>query len=196
MQELARKNNILYNDFTPSGAETIVEVRERAIKFFGKLCHELLLDSSFTFDDLPTGNLHLTLTNDTRRRMSLIDSALDLTSLSSDQQSIFSRNNSFEQQRNSIPNCFSELDVLVVSHGAIIRELIKYFADELRTDLGKHAMSIQELPPNTSITRFQVIYSTDEQLLPQITLKLIDYHQTMHLIHDEFNLNVTNKCSF
>ena len=175
------------------------EVRERAIKFFENLCAELVHEkkSSLSIDDLSssfvlsgkysfsTGNLHSTLTNEILPRVfSSSDSALDLTSLSSiSSSSILSRNSS------------SELDILVVTHGAIIRELIKYFVEDLQTDLGKYIDSIQELAPNTSITRFQVVYSIDEQSLPRITLKLMDYHKTVHLINEQFNLNVNNKCS-
>lgn len=119
-----------------------------------------------------TGNLHSTLTNEILPRV--------FSSVSS---------------RNSINHSSTELDILVVSHGAIIRELIKYFLEDLRTDAGKYIVAIHDLPPNASITRFQVVYSIDEQLIPRITLKLIDYHKTSHLIYEQFNLNVNNKCS-
>ena len=91
-------------------------------------------------------------------------------------------------------NHFSELDILIISHGAVIRELIKYFAYDLQTDIGKHFDTIQELAPNTSITRFQVIYSIDK---PTTKLELIDYHNKTHLINsiNEYSLDVTNKCS-
>ncbi len=223
LHELAKENGVPYSHFTPPGAETIDEVHERAIQFFQKLCRELLiefgtkqnaslssslstenifLNPSKTKRSISTGNIHAELTSNiilTASCQSSIDSALDLASLSSDQQSIsssssiFSRNNSFEKQRNSLKDQFSDLDILVVSHGAIIRELIKYFACDLQTDLGQYFNTIQELPPNTSITRFHVTYSMNEQ---PPTLELIDYHNKTHLITDEFNLDITNKCSF
>ncbi len=217
LHDLAKENGISYSNFTPLGAETIIEVRERAILFFQKLCHELLIqfgtkqntslspslstENLFIKRSISTGNIHAELTSNiilTASCQSSIDSALDLASLSSDQQSIsssssiISRNNSFEKQRDSLKDQFSDLDILVVSHGAIIRELIKYFACDLKTDLGQHFDTIQELPPNTSITRFHVIYSINEQLT---TLELIDYHNKTHLITNEFNLDITNKCS-
>ena len=71
---------------------------------------------------------------------------------------------------------FSDLDVLVVGHGAIIRELIKYFACDLQADLGEY---------------FYMIL-----VLPSSTLELIDYHNRTHLITDELNLDISNKCSF
>ncbi|CAF0769483.1 unnamed protein product [Rotaria sordida] len=95
-------------------------------------------------------------------------------------------------------NHFSDLDVFIVSHGCIIRELIKYFAYALQTDIGQYLDTIQELIPNTSITRIEVTYSTNEQLIPTITLVLIDYHNKTHLINtnnEEFNLDTTNKYS-
>jgi broad specificity phosphatase PhoE len=227
LHELAKENGIPYSNFTPPGAETIAQVRERAITFFRKLCQELLikfgttkshsisienlqqiLEDSKPKHSLSTGNIHTELTNNiilTTSYHSSIDSALDLSSLSSGQQSIsssssiLSRNNSFEKQRNFLKNFFhspyknhfSNLDVLIISHGAVIRELIKYFACDLQTDIGKHFDTIQELAPNTSITRFQVTYSTTKQPI----LQLIDYHNKTHLIHNEYNLDVINKCS-
>ena len=96
-------------------------------------------------------------------------------------------------------NQFSNLDVLLVSHGAVIRELIKYFACDLQTDIGEHFDSIQDLAPNTSITRFQVTCSVNDADAPSnTTLELVDYHCKTHLIHasnDEYNLDVVNKCS-
>ncbi len=227
LHELAKENGVCYSNFTPLGAETIVEVRERAITFFQKLCQELLiqfgtkqnasLSHSISTENLfinhskskrsiSTGNIHAELTSNiilTTSCQSSIDSALDLASISSDRQSIsssssiFSHNNSFEKQRNSLKYClydnqFSDLDVLVVSHGAVIRELIKYFACDLQTDIGQHFDTIQELPPNTSLTRFHVTYSINEQ---PTTLELIDYHNKTHLINNEFNFDVPNKCN-
>jgi broad specificity phosphatase PhoE len=117
-----------------------------------------------------------------------------------------SRNSSFEKHRSLLKglphspyeNQFSDLDVLIVSHGAVIRELVKYFACDLQTDIGQHLDTIQDIAPNTSITRFQVKYSISEDLNPTTTLQLIDYHNKTHLMNannDEYNLDVVNKCS-
>ena len=113
LRELAKENGIPYSNFTPPGAETNAQVRERAIKFFRKLCQELLIKfgrSNFilqTYNSsksvISTENLHVQLTNKTIPITSSIDSAIDL---SSDQQSIttsslfsiLSRNSSFEKQ--------------------------------------------------------------------------------------------------
>jgi hypothetical protein len=43
LHELAEENGVAYNNFTPPGAETTEQVRERAIRFFRKLCQELLI---------------------------------------------------------------------------------------------------------------------------------------------------------
>jgi hypothetical protein len=232
LHELAEENGVAYNNFTPPGAETTEQVRERAIRFFRKLCQELLIrfgrsslltkqnaSRSISIENLffnqqiskksikkrstSTGNLDVQLANDIIPAISCrssIDSAFDLSSSSSDQQSsssssILSRNSSFEKQRSltkdfshsSYENHFSDLDVLIVSHGGVIRELIKYFAFDLQTDIGQNFDIIQELPSNTSITRFQVTHS------PTTKLKLIEYHNKTHL--EEYNLDVTNKCS-
>jgi len=237
LRELAKENDVPYSNFTPPGAETTGQLRERAIKFFRKLCQELLIkfgtstlltkqDTTLTHSvstenlllnqqilknskqkhSISIGNIDGELTSNTILTTSChssIDSALDLSSLSSDQEStsslsIVSRNSSFEKQRNSIKNFFhspyenhfSDLDVLVISHGAVIRELIKYFACDLQTDIGEHFDTIQELAPNTSITRFQVTYS-----ISTTKLQLIDYNNKTHLVNNEYNLDVINKCS-
>jgi hypothetical protein len=261
LRELAKENGVPYINFTPPGAETTAQVRERAILFFRKLCQELLqkfgantspsssaksytstslpkqdnlqsLSRSVSSENMPSyqanttdsihkrslssGDLHEKSTNNvrtttTRSCQSSIDSALDLSSISSDQQSIsssistISRNSSFEKHRNLLKgllhspyeNHFSKLDVLVVSHGAVIRELIKYFACDLQTDIGKHFDTIQDIAPNTSVTRFEVTYSIAQDSNPSITLKLIHYHDKTHLINsnDDHNLDVVNKCS-
>jgi hypothetical protein len=160
---------------------------------------------------LSTGSIQTELTRTTSCNSS-IDSAFDLSSISSDPQSIssstslMSRNSSFEKHRSLLKglphspyeNQFSDLDVLIVSHGAVIRELVKYFACDLQTDIGQHLDTIQDIAPNTSITRFQVKYSISEDLNPTTTLQLIDYHNKTHLMNannDEYNLDVVNKCS-
>ena len=251
LRELAKEAGVPYVHFTPPGAETTNEVRERAIRFFRQLCHDLMgnfgayslaskrqqdsravLSRTVSSEDLAsvqsstidaprqrsssTGdvgiNLLSTITTNTISGRSSIDSALDVSSVASDQRSIssslsaISRNSSFEKQRSFFrgPTCspyenhFSDVDVLVVSHGAVIRELIKYFACDLQTDIGKHFDSIQDIAPNTSITRFQVTFSTNEILSATAKLDLIDYHNKTHLIqgnNDEHKLDVVNKCN-
>ena len=235
-------------------------MRERAIAFFQKLCHDLLekfslkstrptstsqpgtsvttdvtgqvLSRSASVEILPcpkairrethrsrsasTGDLPMNSTIPiaiSQSCHSSIDSALELSSVSSDQQSmcssssLISRNSSFEKQRNlprgvlhsPYKNQFSNLDVLLVSHGGVIRELIKYFACDLQTDIGEHFDTIQDLAPNTSITRFEVTYSINNaDSAPSTMLELVDYHSKTHLIqasNDEYNLDVVNKCS-
>ncbi|CAM2727246.1 unnamed protein product [Rotaria socialis] len=166
-----------------------------------------LLKISHRICSISTENIHYQLISPiilTRSCGSSIDSTLDLSSPSS---SILSYNSSIEKRRIFSKNLTDfpdkndclDLDILVVSHGAVIRELIKYFACDLKTDIGQHLETIQELAPNTSITRFQVSYSTNEQQIPTATLQLIDYHNKTHLINatnDEYNLDTTNICSF
>jgi broad specificity phosphatase PhoE len=260
LRELAKENGIPYINYTPPGAETTAQVRERAITFFRKLCQELLekfgtnsslpsLSKSDTSTSLPkqdhiqplsrsvssenitsyqqpitnairkrsssTGNVQSKLRTNvqiTTSCQSSIDSALDLSSISPDQRSIsssistISRNSSFEKHRNLLKgllhspyeNHFSDLDILIVSHGAVIRELIKHFACDLQTDIGQHLDTIQDIAPNTSVTRFKVTLSTTDDRSPTTTLELVDYHNKTHLINsnnEEINLDVVNKCN-
>ncbi|CAF0850786.1 unnamed protein product [Rotaria sp. Silwood1] len=232
LHELAKENGIPYINFTPPGAETTAQVRERAIKFFRKLCQEIFikfgtfnlltkqdttqcstcnvstenlfitqkrLQDSNKKRSISIENIHNQLKNHiilTRSCRSTIDSTMDLSSLSNNSNSEKQRILNKTLKHSSYENHFSDLDVLVVSHGSVIRELIKYFAHDLQTDIGQHIDTIQELAPNASVTRFHVIYSINEQLLPTTTVELIDYHNKNHLINidnEEFNLDTTNK---
>ena len=260
LRELAKESGVPYISFTPPGAETTAEVRDRSVEFFQKLCQDLLrkfgtnssLSSSAKFytsvslpkqdhiqplsrcvsldnlsfshqpmihsirkRSLSMENLQMkfpTNSRITRSCQSSIDSALDLSSVSSDQRSIsssistISRNSSFEKHRNLLKNVlpspyenhFSDLDILLVSHGAIIRELIKYFACDLQTDIGQHFDTIQDIAPNTSITRFEVTHSMTDNGNSTTTLELVDYHNKTHLVtsnNEEVNLDVVNKCN-
>ena len=257
MRELAKESGVPYINYTPPGAETTTQVRERAIAFFQGLCHELLskfgvrssisllvkrhtLDSlrkqefllyCASFENLntppkilvnsnlkrsiSTENLQARLTTNRTRPTSCkssVDSALDMLSVSSDQQStssstsLISSNSGVEKHRNVFKgllhtpykNHFSDVDVLVVTHGAVIRELIKYFACDLQTDIGQYLDTIQDIAPNTSITRFEVTHLSNENLNLMTTVQLVDYHNKQHLINtnnDECNLDVINKCN-
>ncbi|CAF0902154.1 unnamed protein product [Rotaria sordida] len=257
LRELAKESGIPYINFTPPGAESTAQVRERVIKFFRNLCHELLKNSRTNLSvkfyipnslsqenneqsllrsissenfissqqtitnlirkrSLSTGNIQIKLITNmiktTSYQSSSFDSALDLLSVSSDQQSItssislLSRRSSFEKQQNlsknllhsSYKNNFSDFDILIVTHGAIIREFIKYFVYDLQVDIGQYLDTIQDIAPNTSITRFKVTYSINDDLNSMTTIKLIDYHNKTHLINsnnDKYNLDVVNKCS-
>ncbi|CAF4637808.1 unnamed protein product, partial [Rotaria socialis] len=225
LRELTKENGVPYINFTPSGAETTAQVRKRAINFFENLCKEIclkygtstlltkqdtsqhlaryvsaenlflnqeLLKSSHRKCSISTENIHYQLISPIILTRSC-GSSIDSTSI--EKRRIFSKNLTDFPDKND----FLDLDILVVSHGAVIRELIKYFACDLKTDIGQHLETIQELAPNTSITRFQVSYSTNEQQIPTATLQLIDYHNKTHLINatnDEYNLDTTNICSF
>ncbi|CAF1401280.1 unnamed protein product [Rotaria magnacalcarata] len=260
LRELAKESGVPYVNFNPPGAENTVQVRQRVVAFFRKLCDELLQNShanssvstrvefygstplpqqdsqqsllrsvssenlscqqqiiknSTRKRSLSTGNIQaesITKTSKAAVFRSSIDSALGLSSGSSDQRSIssstslLSRNSSFEKQRiiskdlspSPYKNNFSDLDILIVSHGAVIREFIKYFACDLQTDIGQHLDTIQDIAPNTSVTRFQITYSTGKDLNPTTTVELVDYHNKIHLTNDnsdEYNLDVVNKCS-
>ncbi|CAF4861393.1 unnamed protein product [Rotaria socialis] len=178
-------------------------------------CHQQIIENSGFKRSLSTENISvesITKTNKAAAFRSSIDSALGISSGSSDQQSIssstslLSRNSSFDKQRiiskdlspSPYENNFSDLDILIVSHGAVIREFIKYFACDLQADIGQHLDTIQDIAPNTSVTRFQITYSTGEDLNPTTTVELVDYHNKTHLTNDnndEYNLDVVNKCS-
>lgn len=74
---------------------------------------------------------------------------------------------------------FSE--ILVVSHGALIRELIKYFAYDLKCEMPVSLDMIKQVPNNTALSKFTICVSENEP--PKVTC---------HLFNDREHLAYTN----
>jgi len=151
---------------------------------------------------------HCSLTNKIRS-CSSIDSALgDLSYSSSSSSSTSSKSRKQDSKTRQLSNylppspfftTYSDIDVLVVSHGAIIRELIKYFSNDLNCDIGEHLSTIQDIAPNTSVTRFEIQYESNNVSINEkenLQFSLITYHNKTHLLLDNNDcLDVTNKCN-
>jgi broad specificity phosphatase PhoE len=51
----------------------------------------------------------------------------------------------------------NEMSILVVSHGSIMKQIIKYFVHDLKCDFGEHDASLLEKSaPNASVTKFSL----------------------------------------
>jgi hypothetical protein len=82
-------------------------------------------------------------------------------------------------------------DILIVSHGAFIREMLKYFVYDLRCEIPCDKSSLKDVPSNTSLSKFTVILGDNPKELPRLVCECLS--DKSHLI--ETNLDVKNKCS-
>jgi len=67
-------------------------------------------------------------------------------------------------------------NVLVVTHGGVIREFVRYFRDRLRCDLGQEVEPLR-VTPNTGVNLFRICYR-QKQLLIADCIKM---HEVAHL---------------
>jgi hypothetical protein len=74
-------------------------------------------------------------------------------------------------------------NVLVVSHGALLRELLKYFVYDLRCEIPHDHSILKQVPVNTALSKFTVQISSQENELPNLTC---------HLFSDKEHLSTSN----
>jgi hypothetical protein len=74
-------------------------------------------------------------------------------------------------------------NVLVVSHGALLRELLKYFVYDLRCEIPHDHSVLKQVPVNTALSKFTVQISSQENELPNLTC---------HLFSDKDHLSNAN----
>ncbi len=82
-------------------------------------------------------------------------------------------------------------EILVVSHGALIRELLKYFVYDLKCEVPVDHSQLKIVPTNTALSKFTVCVSSNENELPKITCHL--FHDREHLAHT--NLETKTLCN-
>ncbi|XP_068017023.1 fructose-2,6-bisphosphatase TIGAR [Melanerpes formicivorus] len=150
--------------FTPSGGETLDEVRERARDFFAFLCR-LVLEWEQTEQDM--------------------DAAASRSSGAPEGQSVFPWTNPCSETELSSGGASQRLDanILVVSHGAYMRNWIGYFVSDLNcalpTDVAKSQLS--SVSPNTGVSHFLVKLESGSLLKPEITCVCLN--QDSHLVN-------------
>ncbi|XP_009072147.1 PREDICTED: fructose-2,6-bisphosphatase TIGAR [Acanthisitta chloris] len=152
--------------FTPSGGETLDEVRERARNFFEFLC-QLVVQLVQKEQDK--------------------SGAASKSSGTSQEQFVFPwSNHCSEGELSSESGGSSEIldaNVLVVSHGAYMRNWIDYFVSDLNctlpADLTKSQMS--SVSPNTGVSHFIVKLENGNLLKPEITCVCLN--QDSHLVN-------------
>ena len=84
---------------------------------------------------------------------------------------------------------FSE--ILVVSHGALVRELIKHFVYDLKCELPVDHSALKQVPNNTALSKFTVCVISNELDKPKVTCHL--FYDREHLAHS--NLETKTLCN-
>lgn len=74
-----------------------------------------------------------------------------------------------------LAKCNSSDDILIVSHGGVIRQMIEYLVEF--STLPFDASKVSRIPPNTSLSEFKVIFS-NQQI---INVECIRMHDISHL---------------
>ncbi|XP_069719320.1 fructose-2,6-bisphosphatase TIGAR-like isoform X2 [Phaenicophaeus curvirostris] len=149
--------------FTPSGGETLDEVKERARDFFEFLCQ-------------------LAIELEQKEQ----DSAAGRSSGLCEEQFVFPWTNHCSEIERSAGNSGASnilnANVLVVSHGAYMRSWIGYFVSDLSctlpTNLTKSQLS--SVSPNTGVSHFVVKLENGDLLKPEITCVCLN--QDSHLV--------------
>lgn len=153
--QMATNNSMKPSVFTPKGAETLDEVKKRATEFLISIICEI--GSSHTNScccRVQNGNC-------TRSEI--------MNDLQSSEHEVLE-----EQKQSHLAN------VLVVSHGGVIRQLLLYFVDNLTSEFPSGSnRKVGFVSPNTGLSKFK-IYLNEQTKLPEF-VKCICLHNTEHL---------------
>ncbi|NWW73860.1 TIGAR bisphosphatase, partial [Climacteris rufus] len=147
--------------FTPSGGETLDEVRERAREFFESLC-QLAVELEQKEQGKP--------------------GAASRSSGTSGEEFVFPwTKHCSEAEPSPAPSTALDANVLVVSHGAYMKTWIAYFVSDLNctlpADLSKSQLS--SVSPNTGVSHFVIKLESGNLLKPKITCVCLN--QDSHL---------------
>lgn len=147
--------------FTPKEAETLQEVKKRATEFLNSIIDEI-------------GSSHINncfghTQNDNCTSSEIIDDLIQ----SSEHEMLEE-----QKQQSQLAN------VLIVTHGGVIRQLLLYFVDDLASEFPSGSnRQLRFISPNTGLSKFK-IFINEETKLPEF-VKCICLHSTEHLAKDE-----------
>ncbi|MBN3318985.1 TIGRB bisphosphatase, partial [Atractosteus spatula] len=154
MKNMAKAAGQLCPHFTPPGGETQEQVRSRVRDFVQSLCQQMLSEhlSQSGRQGAPEGQITVPDEEDPRPEGLPADGLLG-----------------------PLPHA------LVVSHGAYMRDTMKYFVEELQCALPPHLKMSQVFSacPNTGMCRFVITVRRGEKLLPAAQCVFIN--RTDHL---------------
>nr|DBA30508.1 TPA: hypothetical protein GDO54_006474 [Pyxicephalus adspersus] len=159
LKTMAKQSGEQCPSYTPPGGETLDQVRARAKDFFEFLC-QLVLDEASTRDQSGLGASG-------REKMLNVD------------LSPFANQDS-ETPPDGPGNNDVTLDanILLVSHGAYMRNWIKYFVEDLHFTFPPDLKKSRELSvsPNTGISHFIISLKPGERSIPNIRCVCINRH--------------------
>lgn len=152
--QMAANNHVKPRDFVPKGAETLDQVRDRVVECFNAIIHE-------------TGSLHAHSDNDVQDNLSNTHQVKNGFLCAED----------FVNGDCKQP-CLA--NILIVSHGGVIRELMKYFFDEFASDFPVSCpRKLALVSPNTGVSKFE-IFINEQTKLPEF-IKCLYFHNADHL---------------
>ncbi|XP_018413473.1 PREDICTED: fructose-2,6-bisphosphatase TIGAR [Nanorana parkeri] len=163
LKTMAKKSGEQCPSYTPPGGETLEQVRSRAKEFFEFLC-QLVLDEASTTDQSVLGASG-------RERMLNVDLS-PFANQDSGTAPEFPGNSDVTLDAN----------ILLVSHGAYMRNWIKYFVEDLHFTFPPNLKKSRELSvsPNTGISHFIISLKPGELSIPDIRCVCINRHD--HLV--------------
>lgn len=119
--------------------------------------------------------------------------------LCSSQDTDDSNGSSLPAKGNSIPQDVTEVDVsssppkniLLVTHGGVIREFMRFFRDSLKCQLPEGVREPLVVTPNTGVSVFRINYRLNDAFNDQSTALLLraeclQVHDTTHLKSEDF----------
>ncbi|XP_063784545.1 fructose-2,6-bisphosphatase TIGAR [Pseudophryne corroboree] len=159
LKTMAKKSGEQCPSYTPPGGETLEQVRARAKDFFEFLCH-LVMDETTSRDQSELGAAG-------RERMTVLNLA-PFTNHKSETQAGFPDSSDVTLDAN----------ILLVSHGAYMRNWMKYFVEDLQFTFPPDLKKLRELSvsPNTGISHFIISLKPEEVTTPDVCCICINRH--------------------
>ncbi|XP_073506056.1 fructose-2,6-bisphosphatase TIGAR [Phyllobates terribilis] len=161
---MAKKSGEQCPSYTPPGGETLEQVRARAKDFFEFLC-QMVMDETSANDQASLGAAG-------RERVTAVDLSPFINHNRENQGGAIQENSDVTLDAN----------ILLVSHGAYMRNWIKYFVEDLHFTFPPDLKKSRELSvsPNTGISHFIISLAPGEINKPAIRCICINRHD--HLV--------------
>uniref|UniRef100_A0A803K3Q8 Fructose-2,6-bisphosphatase TIGAR n=1 Tax=Xenopus tropicalis TaxID=8364 RepID=A0A803K3Q8_XENTR len=158
LKVMAKKAGDQCPSYTPPGGETLEQVRARAKDFFEYLCR-LVLEESSAKEQSELG-------------------ASGMGGVTSADLGPFVNHNKEPRELGESRDVTVHASVLLVSHGAYMRNWIKYLVEDLQFTFPPELKKSRELPvsPNTGISHFIVTVSSATPRKPEIQCVCINLH--------------------
>lgn len=177
---LAAEANTTPKAFVPKGAETIEQLKKRAVKFFHWLCNTLVKSQGHSVANSAsrTGEVVSSPEEQNSRTLSsdkdakcMDDNVTDAVALTSESKELSS---------GSSPDNNPFANVLVVSHGGTIRQMLCHFSKNLPSDFSAESRrKISSVSPNTGVSKL-IVYVNETTKAPSF-IKCISVYDGSHL---------------